>query len=69
MKTLSIKPDGWPCTLLECPPGFFVYEDSLCFKTEYDQDIVEAYCESGETFCKEKTTIVQPVEAVWIEND
>jgi len=35
MKRLVVEPSGWPCKLRECPPGHFVYEESLCFKTEY----------------------------------
>jgi len=35
MKRLVLEPFGWPCTLGECPPGHFLWEDSVCFKTEY----------------------------------
>lgn len=35
MKQLILVPEGWPCTLRECPPGNFVLNDQLCFKTEY----------------------------------
>lgn len=63
MQTLKIVPDGWPCTLEECPPGFFVCEKQLCFKTEYGQN--ECYNSAGETFCGEKTEYVQPVVAEW----
>lgn len=32
---MIINPEGWPCKLKDCPPGFFVWEGNLCFKTEY----------------------------------
>lgn len=64
MKILLIKPDGWPRSLADCPPGHFVYEQQLCFKTEYSGDSV--FCESGEYFRpKPVDPIVQPVIAVW----
>ena len=52
MKRYVIKPDGWPCTLAACPPGPFVWQDSLCFKSEYrtPEGKIEAFCDSGEFF-------------------
>jgi len=35
MKRMIIQPRGWPCAIRDCPPGFFVSGDALCFKTEY----------------------------------
>jgi hypothetical protein len=35
MKRLVLEPQGWPCTLEECPPGLFLHRDSVGFKTEY----------------------------------
>jgi len=35
MRKLTLIPDGWPCDLSECPPGLFLFEDNVCFKTEY----------------------------------
>ena len=75
MKRLTITPEGWwPCALYKCPPGFFIYNDRLCFKTEYGSD--EAYCDSGEVFWggavdkeNRKKLIVQPVIAVWEEEN
>lgn len=69
MKKLIAKPNGWPCTLEECPPGLFVYEDEICFKSEYINEIgkIEAFCESGEYFCKEANITVQPVIVEWEE--
>lgn len=73
-KELVLRPVGWPCTLYQCPPGFFLYNGNVCFKTEYRSDNkMEVFCESGEFFCastktedeKEKLE-VQPLEADWI---
>lgn len=48
--TLSVSRSE--CTLTKCPPGLFVFGDSIGFKTEYsDANGPEAYCvESGEYF-------------------
>jgi len=35
MKRLVLEPYGWPCSLGDCPPGPFLYENTVCFKTEY----------------------------------
>ncbi len=73
MKRILIVPDGWPCTLEECPPGLFMYEGYLNFKTEYRKQRedgawkLEAYCDSGETFCRPDETLVQPV--VYVEEE
>jgi hypothetical protein len=75
-KRLVLNPSGWPLPLGECPPGFFVFEDDLCFKTEYrtEQGKMEVYCCSGEFFCAGTSSeeqkaglIVQPVEPDWEE--
>jgi len=69
MRDLLLVPDGWPCKLKDCQPGFFVYEDQLCFKTEYgDGDI---FCSSGEYFSKDgrQDLIVQPVSYEWREEN
>jgi len=58
MKRIVIKPDGWMCQLKECPPGFFMHEGQLCFKTEYGQD--EVYNSSGERFVV-LNPMVQPI--------
>jgi len=70
MKRFILKPEGWLCQLKECPPGFFIYNNSLCFKTEYKPE--EVYCESGEIFWGGTTKDemrqildVQPVVAHW----
>lgn len=36
MKRLVLGPVGWPCTLAECPPGLFLYNDTVGFKTDYN---------------------------------
>lgn len=75
MKKLEIVPKGWSCTVEECPPGHFVYQDQLCFKTEYrgdksisvgGNDDIEVFCCSGEHFCPRNIT-VQPVSYQWEE--
>jgi len=74
MKRLILKPDGWECILEECPAGFFVFNNAVCFKSEYrtENGIMEVFCESGEYFCggtsDEETKgnlTVQPVIAEW----
>jgi hypothetical protein len=75
MRGLVVEPEGWPCRLAECPPGLFVFGDSVCLKTEYARDgSLEVYCQSGEYFWGGTTTdkerrelIVQPVTAKWRE--
>lgn len=79
MLKLIVVPDGWKCTLEECPPGFFVRTHSegvntLCFKTEYREDDgkIQAFNEAGEWFAcgasseeERRLLIVQPVIAKW----
>ena len=33
---LNLQKYGKPCTLADCPPGLFLFDGNLCFKTEYD---------------------------------
>jgi hypothetical protein len=83
MKRLEIRPDGWPVKLKDCPPGFFIWEKQLCFKSEYEDAAV--YNSAGEYFRppigshttdtiagSEKSyleAVVQPVEYVWTDDD
>jgi len=71
MRILKIVPKGWPCTLQECPPGHFVYEDQLCFKSEYSKNGnaggIEAFNSAGEYFCAGENTVVQPADYEWWE--
>lgn len=65
MKTITVEPNGWECLIEECPPGHFMYEGQLCFKTEYGNDLdekcpMEVYNSAGETFMPRKI-MVQPV--------
>jgi hypothetical protein len=79
MKMLVIKPEGWPCELRECPPGFFLFKESLCFKSEYsgtELDSDEVFCESGEmfwggtkNFSERSLLMVQPCIAKWEDHD
>jgi hypothetical protein len=73
MKTIKIEPDGWKCTLLECPPGLFYFNEMIGFKSEYYCNNIkkmQVYCAgSGEYFwggvkSREEMAklIVQPVE-------
>lgn len=71
MERKIITPDGWPCTLAECPPGPFVtleHPDLLCFKSEYLHDNcgrVMAFNSAGEFYCGDgDKTKVQPVEMI-----
>ena len=77
-KTLQIIPHGWPCKLIDCPPGLFSFTGDIGFKSEYCRDnaiAMEVFCaESGEVFWGgSKTThdrnelIVQPVIMQWVE--
>lgn len=67
MKQLIINPNGWPCTLEECPPGPFVdlKYNTLCFKSEYHSENgkPEAYNSAGEFYHGDG--LVQPVIAEW----
>lgn len=62
MKTCIIEPDGWPLKLEECPPGHFIWEDNLCFKSEYEND--HAFNSAGEYLVISGGTLVQPVQMV-----
>lgn len=61
MKIITIEPFGWPCKIEECPPGFFLYEEQLCFKSEYSSDNdIEVFNSAGEYFMP-REVLVQPV--------
>ncbi len=73
-KKLIIEPNGWPCLIEDCPPGFFVCdEEQLCFKSEYAKidatngnviNSIEAFNSAGEYFCP-RNIFVQPVFYKW----
>ena len=79
MRRLIIEPNGWPCTLLECPPGHFLWtntggsfavrESTLCFKTEYQSEVFNSAGEyfhgTGKQGDRVEDAIVQPVIARW----
>jgi hypothetical protein len=70
----TIVPLGWPCTLLEAPPGPFVtiiHPDLLCFKSDYytDDGRAQAYNSAGEYFCTGDECKVQPVEMINEDED
>ncbi len=71
-KRLLVQPEGWTCSLDDCTPGFFIFNERLCFKSRYG----DCYCESGEYFWGGTTTpearnelIVQPVFTEWVEDE
>ena len=71
MRRLVMVADGWPCSLRECRPEHFVWEDRLCFKDDYGSE-GNSYNEAGEIFwggASDKVAraalIVQPVSPVW----
>ena len=72
MKRLELTPDGFPCTLAECPPGHFLFKDHVGFKSEYSTNsgFIEAFNEVGEYFHGDgngeaKLCIVQPLQPIW----
>lgn len=75
MKRLELIPTGFPCTLAECPAGFFLKDNEVCFKSEYfTNDRPDAYCEGGCYFWggdegkKDiNAVIVQPLISAWFE--
>jgi hypothetical protein len=71
-----IIPNGWPCKLIEAPPGPFVTLENpelLCFKSEYmrsDGVHPEAYNSAGEAFHGNGPGhMVQPVDMITEEDD
>ena len=70
-KRLILTPSGWPCTYEECPPGFFVFGESVGFKSEYRGSTgkIDGYNEAGEFYCGPVDGIVQPVDPIWIEEE
>lgn len=50
MKRMIIKPAGRRCRLGKCPPGHFVLDGNLCFKTGHytTKGHMEVYNEAGE---------------------
>lgn len=69
MKRLVLVPNGWPCSLNECPSGALIVDNTLAFKSEYrtNEGKIEAYNEAGEFLCVGSDALVQPVNAIWEE--
>jgi len=63
MKKLILKPADFPMLYNECPPGLFLWGQSVGLKTEYGQD---GFCDTGETFCRQDD-VVTPLQAEWVE--
>ena len=76
-KQLLLSPDGWPCTLSDCPPGPFLWLDgeadgALGFMSEYrDQHGPQAFNEAGERIplAQHGSAKVQPLQPVWTETE
>jgi len=71
---LVLEPDGFECTLDECPPGLFLSGETVCLKTEYGQTEKggEAYLDSGEYVAgpagvDRELAVVKPLKATWKE--
>lgn len=55
MKIITIVPSGFRCTLDECTPGLFLFNNTIGFKSEYG-DCEVFVVESGEYFWGGATT-------------
>ena len=61
--------------MVECPPGYFLFNENVCFKSEYrTKGSCDVYCDSGEYFWggvktrDERNELkVQPLVPIWIE--
>ncbi len=71
-----LEPNGWMCTLEECPPGPLIVlpiktdqfvGGHLAFKSEYRSAEMKmlAYNEAGEYLCINSDRLVQPVAFKW----
>ena len=69
MKKFIIKPVSFEMSLGECPPGLFLFKESLGFKSEYG----DIFCgDSGEYFWagasgtieRDKLKVI-PLESIW----
>lgn len=67
---INISPAGFECKIEQCPPGFFLYQGMIGFKSEYG----DYYCDSGEFFHgknpdKVNSVKVIPVSIEVVEDD
>jgi len=71
MKKLVLNPDGWPCTLQDCPPGFFLFQDSVCYKSKYNDYYVgtggSMFWGGTSTKVDRDKLLVQPLLEAWEE--
>ena len=74
-KMLVMEPVGWPTTINDCEPGFFVWvtdkgERHLGFKTEYRHEGggPEWFNQAGEYGHFDDAPQVQSVEPKWIDD-
>lgn len=72
MKTLILTPNGWPCSLRECPTGLFVQNGKIGFKTAdhqlFNMDGVAYWSKVTKDKCERKG-VVQPVKSEWKESE
>ena len=65
MRQIILGPKGWPCSYEDCPPGLFLADNQICFKSEYSKDGKGVgYNSSGECYHGE-SDLIQPLTAVW----
>ena len=69
IERIELIPHGHKCKLKDCPPGFFLFENEVCLKTEYGEN--DSYLDNGEVLWggtnSEQTRekhIVQPLVVV-----
>lgn len=57
IKKLILRPKDWECTIAECPPGPFVFDGDVGFKTAYRHSggHSEVFCSNGDAFWGGKT--------------
>lgn len=60
---IKLRPSGFNCKIENCPPGMFLYENQICFKSEYGNNNgdIEVFNDAGEYFTP-RNVIVTPLE-------
>lgn len=70
MRILKLMPADFEMTLMECPPGHFLFDGQhVGFKSEYRTEAgkIEAYNEAGEFFCGGEDKKVMPLFPEWVD--
>lgn len=62
MRSISLIPHGFACDLNECPPGYFIFDGSICFKSQYGPN--EIYCDTGEAFWGGVNTVEEKIKLI-----